>query len=163
MNVTGTSELTTAPTSRFANSTVKNKKKATIENDKNLKPHKRILKFNKKHRTKQYTTSQAFRKCHLNEKKTGLVNFSDVAGIAASWENTEANDVYKPARKVSKMPFKVLDAPSLQDDFYLNLVDWSSTNILAVGLNRAVYIYKACTSSVSRLCEVGHGDQITSV
>jgi len=36
------------------------------------------------------------------------------------------------------MPFKVLDAPQLQDDFYLNLVDWSSTNILAVGLGRAV-------------------------
>ena len=29
-------------------------------------------------------------------------------------------------RKVSKVPYKVLDAPGLQDDFYLNLVDWSS-------------------------------------
>jgi cell division cycle 20-like protein 1 (cofactor of APC complex) len=29
-------------------------------------------------------------------------------------------------RKISKIPFKVLDAPSLQDDFYLNLIDWSS-------------------------------------
>jgi cell division cycle 20-like protein 1 (cofactor of APC complex) len=29
-------------------------------------------------------------------------------------------------RKIPKMPFKVLDAPQLQDDFYLNLVDWSS-------------------------------------
>ncbi len=28
----------------------------------------------------------------------------------------------KPARKISKIPFKVLDAPELQDDFYLNLV-----------------------------------------
>lgn len=37
-------------------------------------------------------------------------------------------------RRVSKLPFKVLDAPNLQDDFYLNLVDWSSTNLLAVGL-----------------------------
>jgi len=37
----------------------------------------------------------------------------------------------------------VLDAPLLQDDFYLNLVDWSSTNTLAVGLNGAVYIWSA--------------------
>jgi len=36
----------------------------------------------------------------------------------------------KPIRKIPKVPFKVLDAPELQDDFYLNLVDWSSSNIL---------------------------------
>ena len=29
---------------------------------------------------------------------------------------------------------QVLDAPALQDDFYLNLVDWSAQNVLAVGL-----------------------------
>ena len=40
----------------------------------------------------------------------------------------------KSVRKIPKVPFKVLDAPHLEDDFYLNLVDWSSTNILAVGL-----------------------------
>jgi len=28
-------------------------------------------------------------------------------------------------RKISKKPYKVLDAPNLQDDFYLNLLDWS--------------------------------------
>lgn len=69
----------------------------------------------------------------------------------------------KQIRKISKMPFKVLDAPSLQDDFYLNLVDWSSTNVLAVGLGRAVYIWSACTSRVTKLCEVPIDDSITSV
>ena len=49
----------------------------------------------------------------------------------------------KSVRKIPKEPFKVLDAPNLQDDFYLNLLDWSSTNILAVGLNGAVYIWSA--------------------
>jgi cell division cycle 20-like protein 1 (cofactor of APC complex) len=28
----------------------------------------------------------------------------------------------KATRKISKLPFKVLDAPELADDFYLNLV-----------------------------------------
>ena len=28
-------------------------------------------------------------------------------------------------RKIPKIPFKVLDAPALKDDYYLNLVDWS--------------------------------------
>ena len=41
---------------------------------------------------------------------------------------------------------QVLDAPSLQDDFYLNLVDWSSQNVLAVGLGTCIYLWSACTS-----------------
>lgn len=61
------------------------------------------------------------------------------------------------------MPFKVLDAPQLQDDFYLNLVDWSSTNVLAVGLNNAVYIWSAEDQRVQKLCEVPDTDVITSV
>lgn len=45
-------------------------------------------------------------------------------------------------------PTQVLDAPQLQDDFYLNLVDWSSLNVLAVGLGACVYLWSACTSKV---------------
>jgi cell division cycle 20-like protein 1 (cofactor of APC complex) len=51
----------------------------------------------------------------------------------------------------------------LNDDFYLNLVDWSSTNILAVALGQAVYIWNACTSSVSQLCDLGEENSVTSV
>jgi len=69
----------------------------------------------------------------------------------------------KPTRKVSKLPFKVLDAPQLQDDFYLNLVDWSSQNMLAVGLGTEVYIWSACTSRVTKLWETAYSDNITSV
>ena len=43
---------------------------------------------------------------------------------------------------------QVLDAPQLTDDFYLNLVDWSSQNVLAVGLGPCVYLWSACTSKV---------------
>lgn len=68
----------------------------------------------------------------------------------------------KVSRKISKVPFKVLDAPQLQDDFYLNLVDWSSTNSLAVGLSNSVYLWSACTSRVTKLCDLLH-DAVTSV
>ena len=44
---------------------------------------------------------------------------------------------------------QVLDAPSLQDDFYLNLVDWSSQNVLAVGLGTCVYLWSASNNKVS--------------
>ncbi len=69
----------------------------------------------------------------------------------------------KPARKISKLPYKVLDAPQLQDDFYLNLVDWSNSNILAVGLGTEVYVWNASTSKVTKLCQASYGDSITSV
>lgn len=60
----------------------------------------------------------------------------------------------KPTRKISKIPFKVLDAPELQDDFYLNLVDWSSLNVLSVGLGTCVYLWSACTSQVCVICSL---------
>ena len=57
----------------------------------------------------------------------------------------------------------MLDAPALQDDFYLNLVDWSSLNVLAVGLGSCVYLWSACTSKVTKLCDLGPDDSVTSV
>jgi len=69
----------------------------------------------------------------------------------------------KPPRKIAKAPIKVLEAPAIQDDFYLNLVDWSSQNVLAVGLSSCVYLWNASTSQVNRLCDVGEQDSITSV
>ena len=69
----------------------------------------------------------------------------------------------KAPRKISTVPYKVLDAPALQDDFYLNLVDWSSLNVLAVGLGTCVYLWSACTSKVTKLCDLGPEDSVTSV
>jgi cell division cycle 20-like protein 1 (cofactor of APC complex) len=62
---------------------------------------------------------------------------------------------YKQQRKIPKVPFKVLDAPALQDDFYLNLVDWSANNVLAVGLGSCVYLWSATTSQVTKLYDLG--------
>ncbi|CAI5441771.1 unnamed protein product [Caenorhabditis angaria] len=70
----------------------------------------------------------------------------------------------KPQRKVPKNPYKVLDAPELQDDFYLNLVDWSTQNQLAVGLSSCVYLWSATTSQVTKLCDLmGEQDNVTAV
>ncbi|XP_060526759.1 fizzy-related protein homolog [Cylas formicarius] len=71
---------------------------------------------------------------------------------------------HKATRKISRIPFKVLDAPELQDDFYLNLVDWSVQNVLSVGLGSCVYLWSACTSQVTRLCDLsGDANMVTSV
>ena len=58
----------------------------------------------------------------------------------------------------------MLDAPELQDDFYLNLVDWSALNVVCVGLGHCVYLWSAHTSQVTRLCDLAaDGDSVTSV
>ena len=51
-------------------------------------------------------------------------------------------------RKISRNPFKILDAPNLQDDYYLNLLEWSKQNVLAVGLGCCVYLWSGYTSKV---------------
>lgn len=68
----------------------------------------------------------------------------------------------KQPRYVNKVPYKVLDAPELQDDFYLNLVDWGSSNVLGVGLGNSVYMWNSQTGRVTKLCEL-KDDTVTSV
>ncbi|KAI0683987.1 WD40 repeat-like protein [Cytidiella melzeri] len=67
-------------------------------------------------------------------------------------------------RSVCKTPYRVLDAPELADDFYLNLVDWASTNVLSVGLGSCVYLWTAHTAAVSKLCDLSDSaDTVSSV
>ena len=68
----------------------------------------------------------------------------------------------KRPRTVSKVPYKVLDAPELEDDFYLNLVDWGSSNVLGVGLGSCVYMWNSTSGRVTKLCELAD-DTVTSV
>lgn len=68
----------------------------------------------------------------------------------------------KAPRAVSKVPFKVLDAPDLADDFYLNLVDWGGSNILGVGLGSCVYMWNSTSGRVTKLCDL-QDDIVTSV
>ncbi|KAH6817046.1 FIZZY-related 2 [Perilla frutescens var. frutescens] len=69
----------------------------------------------------------------------------------------------KIRRKFPSSPYKVLDAPALQDDFYMNLVDWSSRNVLAVGLGNSVYLWHASSNKVEKLCDLGVDDSVCSV
>lgn len=49
-------------------------------------------------------------------------------------------------RYVSRSPERILDAPELRDDYYLNLIDWSvKDNVLAVALGKSVYLWNADT------------------
>lgn len=61
-------------------------------------------------------------------------------------------------RRIPTQPDRVLDAPGMLDDYYLNLLDWSSTNLLAIALAEVVYVWNAQTGTVTELCQVGNSD-----
>lgn len=70
-----------------------------------------------------------------------------------------------PSRQIPNKPTKILDAPGILDDFYINVVDWSSAiNYLAIGLNSTVYCWNPATSEVSVIAELDpDGNQSVTV
>ena len=54
-------------------------------------------------------------------------------------------------RSIHPTPFKILDAPYLQDDFYMNVLDWSTNDNLGVSLGNSVYLWSFKTGQVEKL------------
>jgi cell division cycle protein 20 (cofactor of APC complex) len=70
----------------------------------------------------------------------------------------------KVARHIPSAPERILDAPELLDDYYLNLLDWSANNVLAIALGRTVYLWDATSASITELCALeGADDCVTSL
>ena len=44
---------------------------------------------------------------------------------------------------VCKKPEKVLDAPYVRDDFYINIMDWNTNGMLGVALDYVAYLKTA--------------------
>lgn len=79
----------------------------------------------------------------------------------------------KSTRHIPSAPERILDAPEVVDDYYLQLLDWSvpfgskesglDKGLLAVALNREVYIWNASTGDITNLLELSENDYITSL
>jgi cell division cycle protein 20 (cofactor of APC complex) len=69
----------------------------------------------------------------------------------------------KSTRYISQTPERILDAPDLLDDYYLNLLDWSQRNVLAISLGATVYLWNASDGSITQLCELEETNCVTSV
>jgi cell division cycle protein 20 (cofactor of APC complex) len=66
-------------------------------------------------------------------------------------------------RRIATAPERVLDAPGLIDDYYLNLLDWSTNNQVAIGLERNVYVWSADEGAVNCLLETTPDTYVSSV
>jgi len=89
---------------------------------------------------------------HLNNMK---VLYSSGKPSAPKASNT---------RQVASSPEKILDAPDMLNDFYLHLMDWSSSNLMAVALSGGVYIWSAGDGNIVQLCSrEGEDEYVSSV
>ena len=106
-----------------------------------------------------------------NFQNKNFFSFSYSSGFCDSESQLSRFDLKKivnfkevpPSRKIPKNPYKILDAPALQDDFYLNLLDWSESNLLAVGLGSSLYLWRASNGIVLKVCDLGVDNLVTAV
>ncbi|XP_065872020.1 cell division cycle 20.5, cofactor of APC complex-like [Euphorbia lathyris] len=69
-----------------------------------------------------------------------------------------------PRRQIPKKEARILDAPNIKNDYYLNILDWGKNNILAVILGEALYLWNSENRNIVKLLEVeGDNDYPTSV
>ena len=78
-----------------------------------------------------------------------------------SKENNYESDYNKIYRKIPKTPFRVLDAPNLIDDYYLNLLDWGKENIIAVALSDEIYLWNDTKTKASLLMTYTNNNSIS--
>lgn len=90
----------------------------------------------------------------LGLKSTILSNAPRTVSVARKPLLSEA-DKYILQRKadISTHPVRVLQAPNLVDDFYLNILDWGLADVMAIALCETTYLWNARTEVVA---EVGH-------
>ncbi|KAI3995477.1 hypothetical protein MKX01_029579 [Papaver californicum] len=96
----------------------------------------------------------------LNLNKTRILAFKDKPSTPAEPFLTQPSSSFqqiksaKPRRCIPQTPVRVLDAPGIVNDFYLNLLDWGSRNVVAVALGNTVYLWDASDISTYELMTV---------
>lgn len=73
-------------------------------------------------------------------------------------------------RQIPTTPERVLDAPAIVPDFYVNLLDWSNQNVIAIALQSAVHTWNSETGEANFLLDldeeserVGGGGLVTGL
>jgi len=65
-------------------------------------------------------------------------------------------------RQIATQPERMLDAPDIVDDYYLNLLEWSSQNLLAIALRDTIYLWNANDGSIQELCKMKLDNEIVT-
>ena len=104
--------------------------KSTQQEQKPFK--KKLLNFNRKKSNKE-NMHRGIRNHPLKFKEFKMSSFAP-----------------KNVEKITRIQAeKVLDAPNMIDDFYLNLLDWSPQNVLAIALSQNAYLMDVSNKHIS--------------
>lgn len=57
----------------------------------------------------------------------------------------------KTTRFIPATASKILDAPDITNDYYLNLLDWGSSGLIAIALGQSVYLWNSTSGTVTDL------------
>ncbi|PSS33230.1 Cell division cycle 20.1, cofactor of APC complex like [Actinidia chinensis var. chinensis] len=60
----------------------------------------------------------------------------------------------KQYRSFPKCEARILDAPNIRDDYYLDIMDWGKTNMVAIALGSELYLWNAETRNIQKLLQV---------
>nr|XP_043617375.1 cell division cycle 20.2, cofactor of APC complex-like [Erigeron canadensis] len=83
---------------------------------------------------------------------------------SACFSPVQQSKPVKPRRYIRQTAERTLDAPDIIDDFYLNLLDWGSSNVIAIALGSTVYLWNAMDGNTSELFTVDdESGPVTSV
>lgn len=94
-----------------------------------------------------------------NKRLTNTDGFLSISGAMSSLPSKS-----KKQRYISQTAVRVLDAPDLIDDYYLNLLDWGSSNMLSIALGSSVYLWNASAGAACELATVNEDvGPVTSV
>eukprot|EP01114_Cavostelium_apophysatum_P012917 TRINITY_DN3014_c0_g1_i1.p1 TRINITY_DN3014_c0_g1~~TRINITY_DN3014_c0_g1_i1.p1 ORF type:complete len:475 (+),score=93.23 TRINITY_DN3014_c0_g1_i1:130-1554(+) len=74
-----------------------------------------------------------------------------------------SNVPVKLNRFVPQKPDRILDAPNMLDDYYINTMDWGSDNCVAIALGSSVYLWDANKGVASELMTANDQLHVTSV
>jgi len=66
-------------------------------------------------------------------------------------------------RHIPDKPERILDAPDILDDYYLNPLDWGANGLLAVALKNQLYLWNAVSGDIRLLVELTGQDYLCSV
>ncbi|MCQ2819350.1 MAG: WD40 repeat domain-containing protein [archaeon] len=132
-----------------------------------IRNKKRILSFHKKSSNGVLVPSQQVLRQNLRRRssKNLIENVKEIyeSNINMYQGLMETESLNLTERKISLEPERILDAPQLIDDYYLNLLDWGSQNILSVCLGNCVYLWNANNLQTSLLTKTNEDSNICSV
>ncbi|KAJ3295836.1 ubiquitin-protein transferase activating protein [Borealophlyctis nickersoniae] len=67
-----------------------------------------------------------------------------------------------PRRDIPKTAERILDAPGLKNDYYINVLDWSSRNVVLVGLGSKCYVWDGATQKVEEVFGTLYPDAVSA-